>query len=98
MMILRTDFEMHAYWQGYAEEHPRPVNVVMHLLGDGDLNAGHHKVKAPAAKESVVRKTHTIASVKARGTYWNRIKCKECCRNPSEAVIGQATINLDSQV
>jgi hypothetical protein len=72
--------------------------VVTHLLGDGDLNAGHHKVKAPAAEESVARKTHTITSSKAQGTYWNRIKCKECCGNLPEAVIGQATINLDSQV
>jgi hypothetical protein len=46
----------------------------------------------------VARKTCTIASGKAQGTYWNRIKCKECCGNPPEAVIGQETINLDSQV
>ncbi len=62
MMTLRTDFEMHANWQGYAEEHLRLVNVVRHLLGDGDLDAGDHKVKTPAAKEFVTRKTHTIAS------------------------------------
>jgi hypothetical protein len=65
---LGTDFKMHAYWQGYAEEHPRPFDVVMHLLGDG---AGHHKVKAPAAKEFIGRKTCTIASGKAQGSYWN---------------------------
>jgi hypothetical protein len=98
MTSLGTDFEMHAYWQGYAEEHPRPVNVVTHLFGDGDLDAGHHKVKAPAAKAFVARKTCTITSDKAQGTYWNRIKCKEHCENPPEAVIGQATINLDSGV
>jgi hypothetical protein len=46
MTSLGTDFETHAYWQGYAEEHPRPVNVVMHLFRDGDLDASHHKVKA----------------------------------------------------
>jgi hypothetical protein len=67
MMSLRTKIEMHAYWQGYAEECPRPVNVVTHLIGDGDLDAGHHKVKAPAAKEFVARKTHTIPSGKAQG-------------------------------
>ncbi len=38
MTFLGTDFETHAYWQGYAEEHTRPANVVTHLLGDGDLN------------------------------------------------------------
>jgi hypothetical protein len=89
---------MHAYSQGYAEEHSRPVNVVTHLLGDGDLDAGHHKVNAPAAMECVATKTGTIASGKARGTYWSKINCKECFENPSEAVRGQATINLDSQV
>ncbi len=98
MMSLGTDFETHAYWQEYAEKHPRSVNVVTHLLGDGDLDAGHHKVKAPAAKEFVARKTHTISSGKVQGTYWNRIKCKEHCGNPPEAVIGQATSNLDSRV
>ncbi len=72
MMSLGTDFETHAYWQGYAEE--------------------------PAVKELLARNTSTITSGKAQGTYWNRIKCKECCKNLPEAVIGQATINLDSQV
>jgi hypothetical protein len=91
MMSLGTDFEMHACWHAYAEEHPRPVNVVIHLLGDGDLDAGHHKVKALIAKEFVARKARTIASGKAQGTHWNRIKCKECCRNPPEPVIGQAS-------
>jgi hypothetical protein len=52
----------------------------------------------PAAKDFVARNTCTIASSKGPGIYWNRIKCKECCGNPPEAVIGQATINLDSQV
>jgi hypothetical protein len=55
-------------------------------------------MKAPAAKEFVARKTHTIASGKMQGTYWNMIKCKERFGNPPEAVIRQATINLDSRV
>ncbi len=97
MTSLGTDFERHANWQGYAEEHPRPVNVVMHLLGDGDLNEGHRQVKAPAAKEFVARVTHTITSGKVQGNYWNRIKCKEHCGNSPEAVKGQAIINLYSQ-
>jgi hypothetical protein len=33
-----------------------------------------------------------------QGTHWNVIKCKEHLGNHPEAVIGQATINLDSQV
>jgi hypothetical protein len=57
--------------------------VVTHLFGDGDLDAGHHMGKPPIAKEFKARKTHTIASSKTQKT---------------EAVIGQATINLDSRV
>jgi hypothetical protein len=52
----------------------------------------------PAAKDFVARNTCTIASGDAQGTHWNRIKCKGCLRDFPEAVIGQATINLDSQV
>jgi hypothetical protein len=70
MMSLGTDFEMHAYWQGYVEE--------------------------PTAKDFVARMACTIASSKAQGTHWNVIKCKECLGNFPEAVIGEATINLDS--
>jgi hypothetical protein len=51
-----------------------------------------------AAKELVARNTRTITSGKVQGTSWNRIKGEECCGNPPEAVIGQATINLDSRV
>jgi hypothetical protein len=72
--------------------------VVTHLLEDGDLDAGHHKVKAPTAKKFVARMTRTITSSKVGGSHWNMIKCKERCGNPPEAVIGQATINLDSRV
>jgi hypothetical protein len=70
----------------------------MHLFGDGDLDAGHHKVNPSAPKEFLAKKTHTIASGKAQGTYWYRIKCKECFGNPLGAVIRQATINLDAQI
>jgi hypothetical protein len=62
MRSLGTDFEMHAYWHGYAEEHLRPVILITHLPGDGDLYAGHHKMNAPAAMEFIARKTHTVAS------------------------------------
>jgi hypothetical protein len=48
--------------------------------------------------EFIARKIHTIASGEARGTYWDRIKCKERFENPPRAVIRQATINPDSQV
>jgi hypothetical protein len=72
MTSLGTDFEKHAYRQGYVEE--------------------------PAAKHFIARKACTIALSKAQGTHWNVIKCKEHLGNHPEAVIGQATINLDSQV
>jgi hypothetical protein len=55
-------------------------------------------LKEPAAKDFVVRKAHTIALSKAQGTHWNVIKCKKHLGNCPEAVIGQATINLDSRV
>jgi hypothetical protein len=56
MMSLRTDFEMHAYGQGYGEEVMRSVNRVTNLFWDEDLDVGHHKVTAPVAKEYVARK------------------------------------------
>jgi hypothetical protein len=69
MTSLGTDFETHAYWQGYVEE--------------------------PAAKDFVARKVHTIALSKVQGTHWNTSKCKEHLGSCPEAVVRQATINLD---
>jgi hypothetical protein len=46
----------------------------------------------------VARKARTIALGTAQSTHWNVIKCKERLGNCPEAVIGQATINLGSQV
>jgi hypothetical protein len=68
---------------GYAEEHLRRVKAVTQLFRDRDFDAGHCMGSPPNAKEFVMRKTRTIPSGKAQGT---------------EAVIGQATINLYSQV
>jgi hypothetical protein len=59
---------------------------------------GRVYAEEPTVKELTARNTHTIASDKAQGIYWNRIKRKERCENPPDAVIGQATINLDSHV
>jgi hypothetical protein len=55
-------------------------------------------IEEPAAKDFVARKACTIALSKAQGIHWNKIKCKERLGNCPEAVVGQATINLDSQV
>jgi hypothetical protein len=54
-------------------------------------------VEEPAAKDFVARKASTIALSEAWGTNWNVIKCKELLGDYPEAVIRQATINLDSQ-
>jgi hypothetical protein len=55
-------------------------------------------VEEPAAKDFVARKVHTIELNEVQGTNWNAIKCKECLGSHPEAVVRQATINLDSQI
>ncbi len=55
-------------------------------------------VEEPAAKDFVERNVSTIELNEVLGTHWNANKCKEHLGNHPEAVIKQATINLDSQV
>jgi hypothetical protein len=55
-------------------------------------------IEEPAAKDFVARKVRTIKLSKVQGTNWNAIKCQEHLGNHPEAVIIQATINLDSQL
>jgi hypothetical protein len=55
-------------------------------------------IEEPATKDFVVRKARTFAFSKAGGTHWNGIKYKERLGNCPEAIVRQATINLDSQV
>jgi hypothetical protein len=55
-------------------------------------------IEESCAKDFVARKAHTIALSKARGTNWSIIRCKERLASCPEAVLGQATINLDSRV
>jgi hypothetical protein len=55
-------------------------------------------VEEPAAKDFIARKVCTIELNKVQGTHWNGIKCKEHLGICPEAVIRQATINLNSQV
>ncbi len=55
-------------------------------------------LKEPAAKDFVARKACPIALREAQWTHWNIIKCKEHLGNHPDAVIGKATINLDSRV
>jgi hypothetical protein len=53
-------------------------------------------VEVPTAKDFVARKVHTITLRKVKGTHWNAIKCQERLGNHPEAVVRQATINLNS--
>jgi hypothetical protein len=55
-------------------------------------------VEVPAAKDFVAREVRTIELSKMQGTHWNAIKCKERLGNCPEAVVRQATINLNSQL
>jgi len=55
-------------------------------------------IEEPAAKDFVAKKFHTIALNEVQGTQWNAIKCQECLWNSPEAVVRQATLNLNSQV
>jgi hypothetical protein len=53
-------------------------------------------VEVPAVKDFVARKVGTIALIEVQGTHWNTIKCQERLVNHPEAVIRQATVNLNS--
>jgi hypothetical protein len=55
-------------------------------------------VEEAAAKDFVARKASTIALSEVQGTHWSMIRCKERLANHPEAVLGQVTINLNSQV
>jgi hypothetical protein len=55
-------------------------------------------VEEPTAKDFVARKVRTIELNEVHGTSWNGINCKKCFGSCPEAVVRQATINLDSQV
>jgi hypothetical protein len=53
-------------------------------------------VEEPTAKDFVARKVCTIKLNEVHGTDWNAIKCKKRFGSCPEAVIRQATIDLDS--
>jgi hypothetical protein len=55
-------------------------------------------VEEPTAKDFVTRKVCTSELNKVQGTHWNGNKCKEHLGSHPEAVVRQATINLDSRV
>ncbi len=55
-------------------------------------------IEEPTAKDFVARKVCTNKLNKMQGTNWNMIKCEERLGSCPEAVVRQATINLDSQL
>jgi hypothetical protein len=55
-------------------------------------------VEETTAKDFVARNVHTIELNKVHGTNWNAIKCEKCFGSHPEAVVRQATINLDSRL
>jgi hypothetical protein len=55
-------------------------------------------IEEPAVKDFVARMVRTIELKEVQGTKCNAIKCKDCLVRHPEAVVRQATINLDSQL
>jgi hypothetical protein len=77
----------------------KPIKDMTSLGTDFETHANWQGfVEEPAAKDFVARKARTIALSELQGTHWNGIKCKERLGNRPEAVVRQATINLNSQV
>jgi hypothetical protein len=77
----------------------QPIEDMTSLGTDFEMHAkwqGFDKV--PTAKDFLAKKVCTIALIEGQGTHWNAIKCQECMGNCPEAIIRQATINLNSQV
>jgi hypothetical protein len=77
----------------------QPIEGMTSLGTDFETHAKWQgSVEEPTAKDFLARKVCIIKLNKVQGTSWNAIKCKECLGSHPEAVIRQATINLDSQV
>ncbi len=55
-------------------------------------------IEKPTAKDFVARKVRTIKLNEVPGTNWNANKCEERLGSCPEAVVRQATINLDSRL
>ncbi len=77
----------------------QPIEGVTSFGTDFEKRAiWQESIEEPAAKEFVVKKVRTIEWNEVQGTSWKAITCKERLRNHPEAVVRQATINLDSVV
>jgi hypothetical protein len=77
----------------------QPIEDVISLGTDFETHAKWQvSAEEPAAKDFVARKVRTIKLNKVQETHWNVNKCQERLRNCPEAVVRQATINIDSRV
>jgi hypothetical protein len=77
----------------------QPIVGMMSLGTDFEMHAKWQgSIEEPAVKDFLARKVRTIKLNKVQGTSWNAIRCKESLGSCPEAVIRQATINLDSRV
>jgi hypothetical protein len=77
----------------------QPIEDMTFLGTDFETHANWQGyIWEPAAKDFVARKVCTITWNEVQGTQWNAIKCQERLWNHPEAVVRQATINLNSRV
>jgi hypothetical protein len=77
----------------------KPIKGMQSLGTDFEKHAKWQgSVEEPTAKDFVARKVRTIESNILQGTSRKAIKCKERLRSRPEAVVRQATINLDSRL
>jgi hypothetical protein len=77
----------------------QPIKDMTPLGTDFEMHSKWQgSVEEPTAKDFEARKIRTIQLNKVHGTNWNAIKCKEHLGSHPEAVIRQATINLDSRL
>ncbi len=74
-----------------------PIEGMTFLGTDFKMDAKWQgSIEEPAAKDFVAQKVRTIKLNEVYVTNWNAIKYKECLGSHPEAVVRQATINLDS--
>jgi hypothetical protein len=76
----------------------QPIEDMTSLGTDFETHANWQGyVEVPAVKDFVARKVRTIVLSEVQGTHWSAIKCQEHFGNHPEAVVRQATINLNSK-
>jgi hypothetical protein len=77
----------------------QPIKDMRSLGTDFETHANWQGyVRVPTAMDFVAREVCTIVLSKVQGTRWKAIKCQERLGIFPEAVVGQATINLNSRV